>query len=74
MQVQESNNGFDPAFISRHEDVKVEALKEYYEENQGKDEVMLKVAVNVGRWGVPFLVIIFSVAYWVVGITKYYTG
>ena len=77
------------------------ALKEYYEENDGGGQRMLKydlinfissfnrifelfdfifnlfpsrIAVMVGQWGVPGVVIVFATIYWIMGISKYISG
>ena len=78
----------------------VNALKEYYEENDGSGQQMLRyyqeklfrdedlyfstilsqdfpfsrVAVMVGQWGVPGVVIVFATIYWIMGISKYISG
>ena len=33
-----------------------------------------RVAVMVGQWGVPGVVIVFTTIYWIMGISKYISG
>ena len=67
-----------PEFIDfsfRNEKTQVEALMEYYEENDGSDkQVLMKVCQIVGQWGIPVVFLVFATVYWTMGMAKYYSG
>ena len=61
--------------FSRNEKTQVEALMDYYMENDGSDkQVLMKVCQIVGQWGIPVVFLVFATVYWTMGMAKYYSG
>jgi len=53
------------------ESVQREALKNFYEQRAGVEKKKLRNAMWISYWGVPILVIVFVVTYWIMGIENY---
>ena len=60
--------------IFRNEKTQVDALREFYAENDGGENKLLKVCIFIGQWGIPFMFISFATIYWTMGMSKYYSG
>ena len=55
------------------ESVQREALKKFYEQRSAQvEKKKLKNALWISYWGVPILVIIFVVTYWIIGMKNYH--
>ena len=55
------------------ESVQREALKNFYEQRAAQvEKKKLKNALWISYWGVPILVIIFVVTYWIIGMKNYH--
>merc|ERR1712013_349597 len=59
--------------ISRHENVQVDALREYYEglEEINSNEITLARCDFIGYYVIPNLAGIFITSYWIIGLLKY---
>ena len=57
--------------VSRHEDVQVDALREYYDTLVPTSEKKLARADFLGLTVIPVIAISFVVCYWIIGILKY---
>ena len=57
--------------VSRHEDVQVDALREYYDIMVPTSEKQLARADFLGLTVIPVVAISFVVCYWIIGILKY---
>ena len=71
----EENNIFyaNRGLFAVDESVQREALKNFYEQRAHQvEEKKLKNALWISYWGVPILVIVFVVTYWIIGMKNYH--